>query len=151
MTAPETPLPGGAALNSPPPGGGKPYPPSQVQDIPDDQLGALWQQIYHDPGPTHSAVLDGLRWAYRVGYAAALGYQIEVTDAGVMVCDRGPGGCERCEQAIQPGEAYETIPGTGGHVQHLLCPNWSPPDLDYRRNIPDLWGNRVCRDQGGPS
>ncbi len=57
------------------------------QDIPDDQLRALWRQML---GLTVVEIDRALRAAYRVGFAAALGYEITVTDAGVEIGDRGP-------------------------------------------------------------
>lgn len=31
--------------------------------------------------------------------------------------------CERCEQEVTRGEAYEELPGTGGLIAHVLCPD----------------------------
>lgn len=31
--------------------------------------------------------------------------------------------CERCEQEVTRGEAYENLPGTGGLIAHVLCPH----------------------------
>ncbi|GEM_PF-3762100 len=30
--------------------------------------------------------------------------------------------CERCEQEVSRGEAYENLPGTGGLIAHVRCP-----------------------------
>lgn len=31
--------------------------------------------------------------------------------------------CERCEQEVTRGEAYENLPGTGGLIAHIFCPH----------------------------
>jgi hypothetical protein len=31
--------------------------------------------------------------------------------------------CERCEQEVSRGEAYEYLPGTGGLIAHVHCPH----------------------------
>lgn len=57
------------------------FPPSQGQEIPADQLDAL----VNDEGLTYG---DTARSAYRIGFAAALGYEITVGDGRVGVGDR---------------------------------------------------------------
>ncbi len=54
--------------------------PSQGQDITDEQMNAILEHADNDA--------DRLQSAYRVGFAAALGYEITVTDDGVQIGDR---------------------------------------------------------------
>lgn len=39
-----------------------------------------------------------------------------------IVARDGGRDCERCEQEIRRGEAYEIQPGTGGLLAHIHCP-----------------------------
>lgn len=48
----------------------------------------------------------------------------ELKDAQQWVVARDGGRwCERCEGEVTCGQAYENLPGTGGHIQHVRCPN----------------------------
>jgi hypothetical protein len=48
----------------------------------------------------------------------------ELRDAQQWVVARDGGRwCERCEQEVARGQAYDNLPGTGGHVQHIHCPD----------------------------
>jgi hypothetical protein len=40
-----------------------------------------------------------------------------------MVARDGGRFCERCEWEIRRGEAYELLPGSGGLLQHVHCPD----------------------------
>lgn len=62
------------------------------QDIPDDQLDALIDRAEHDGLLPYPAAYHLARTAYRVGYAAALGYHITVSEDGdqVHIGDRPP-------------------------------------------------------------
>jgi hypothetical protein len=63
--------------------------PSQGQDIPADQLDALSDGITTSGLPIFDATIGALRQAYRIGFAAALGYEITLDEGGrVGVGDR---------------------------------------------------------------
>lgn len=48
----------------------------------------------------------------------------ELKDAQQWVVARDGGRwCERCEGEVTRGQAYDTLPGTGGHVVHIHCPD----------------------------
>lgn len=139
--------------------GGRPVP-SQGQDITEDQLDALVDAIeVRRPNTGRAAYAQDRLVAlaktaaiqgYRVGYAAALGYEITVTDAGVQIGDRVQPDrplCEVCEQPIQSGEPCEELPGTGGLVAHVdhhpeLAAGPAverPVDLVDKPVLPDVW------------
>lgn len=66
------------------------FPPSQGQEIPDDQLTALMSDDFL--GLVDETQIDAarraIRSAYRIGFASALGYEITIEDGRVGVGDR---------------------------------------------------------------
>jgi hypothetical protein len=62
--------------------------PSQGQEIPAEQFTALWEQMLGDPGGIQDKTAAAIRGAYRIGFAAALGYEITIEDGRVGVGDR---------------------------------------------------------------
>jgi hypothetical protein len=112
------------------------------QDIPADQVDALLAEDHHDQlRAEHIA-----RAAYRVGYAAALGYRITVEDDHVHIGDHralpvAPKGCDDC--SVEPGETHRypacpgaiRLPAVGGPVtaRALLPDEGAPADYLPRR------------------
>lgn len=74
--------------------------PSQGQDIPTDQIDAIVGQAEEVEGGRGQIAFPGTlaRLAYRIGFAAALGYEITVSEdgGGVVIGDRPGGQCPQC-------------------------------------------------------
>ncbi|HEY3434125.1 MAG TPA: hypothetical protein VGK41_00590, partial [Solirubrobacterales bacterium] len=106
--------------------------PSQGQEIPDDQLDTILEGA-------HRAGLDAADWgrqaahdAYRIGYAAALGYRIEIEDGRVGVGDR-------VEPATVPGLDWHGLRTTIEHaIRARLGSAWPHLAEDYAVGLEQL-------------